>query len=143
MIGQNGLEILDDGECVHLLHSARVGRVGVNIGGAPAVLPVNYVMVGSDIMFFTGEGLKMNAALRADTVTFEVDEVDVDEQTGWSVLALGVASNADHEDHARVESLGLYPWAAGERNHLVRIRPSFLSGRRILTGHETGHETTL
>jgi nitroimidazol reductase NimA-like FMN-containing flavoprotein (pyridoxamine 5'-phosphate oxidase superfamily) len=128
----SGLEILDDNECIRLLQTARIGRVAVNIGDATAVLPVNFVMLGADILFFTGTGVKLNAALSATAVSFEADEIDVGAHTGWSVLAVGNAERTDGRLRPRVEALGLYPWAAGQRPHLVRIRPTFLSGRRVL-----------
>jgi len=130
----NGQEILDEAECVRLLHSGRIGRVVVSLGETAAVFPVNYVMLGADILFFTGEGVKLNAALSSAVVTFEVDEIDEKAQTGWSVVASGRAARTDGAQRARVEALGLFPWAAGHRPHLVRIRPTFLSGRRILGG---------
>jgi hypothetical protein len=76
--------------------------------------------------------VKLNAALAASAVSFEVDEIDVAARTGWSVLAVGTAERTDGSQRPRVEALGLYPWAAGDRHQLVRIRPAFLSGRRIL-----------
>jgi nitroimidazol reductase NimA-like FMN-containing flavoprotein (pyridoxamine 5'-phosphate oxidase superfamily) len=127
-----GLEILDDGECVRLLGTTPVGRVAVCVGDAVAVLPVNYAMLGSEILFFTGPGLKLDAVLTARTVTFEADEIDAVARTGWSVLAVGSADLVDSWLRSRAEAVGLYPWAAGDRRHLVRIRPSFLSGRRVL-----------
>jgi uncharacterized protein len=127
-----GQEILDEGECVRLLHAARIGRVVVSVGEVAAVFPVNYVMLGADVMFFTGPGVKLNAALGSSVVTFEADEIDLQARTGWSVLAMGRAERTDGALRARVEALGLVPWAAGDRSHLVRIRPTFLSGRRIL-----------
>lgn len=126
-----GLEILDDQECIRLLHATQVGRIAVPRGDVAVVLPVNYVMLGADILFFTGMGVKLNAALAATTVSFEADHVDVAARTGWSVLAVGPAERSDMA-RGRVEELGLFPWAAGDRNHLVRIRPTFFSGRRIL-----------
>jgi hypothetical protein len=127
----SGLEILDESECIRLLHTVRIGRVAVSLGEVAAVLPVNFVMLGTDILFFTGTGVKLNAALSASTVSFEADEIDVDAQTGWSVLAVGPTERTDAGMRSRVEALGLYPWAAGDRHYLVRIRPTFLSGRRI------------
>jgi hypothetical protein len=76
--------------------------------------------------------VKLNAALAAATVTFEADHIDLVARTGWSILAVGVAERANDLQRARVEELGLYPWAAGDRHHLVRIRPTFLSGRRLV-----------
>ena len=134
---ESGLALLKNDECLRLLRTVNIGRVVVTTGGAAIVLPVNYVMVGSDVMFFTGEGVKLNAAFSRSTVTFQADQIDVAERSGWSVMAVGTASAAPYGARARVESLGLYPWAAGDRHHLVRIRPNFLSGRRILSGHET------
>jgi nitroimidazol reductase NimA-like FMN-containing flavoprotein (pyridoxamine 5'-phosphate oxidase superfamily) len=127
-----GLEILDDRECLRLLRTVRVGRVALSQGALPVVLPVTFVLVGSDIFFFTGPGLKLTAAEAGESVTFEADEIDVAAERGWSVLAVGPAAVADQIARARVEALGLYPWPAGERHHLVRIRPEFLSGRRLL-----------
>jgi nitroimidazol reductase NimA-like FMN-containing flavoprotein (pyridoxamine 5'-phosphate oxidase superfamily) len=127
----SGLEILDESECIRLLHTVGIGRVAVSLGEVAAVLPVNFVMLGADILFFTGRGVKLNAALSAKTVSFEADQIDVYAQTGWSVLAVGPAERTDRGMRSRVEALGLSPWAAGDRHFLVRIRPTFLSGRRI------------
>jgi nitroimidazol reductase NimA-like FMN-containing flavoprotein (pyridoxamine 5'-phosphate oxidase superfamily) len=126
-----GLEVLDEEECLGLLASARVGRVAIGMGAVPAVLPVNYVLVGSDVMFFTGPGLKLNAALEGRSVAFEVDNIDVKRHMGWSVLVAGPISPADPGSRPRAEALGLYPWVAGDRHHLIRIRPESVSGRRI------------
>ena len=127
-----GLEILDEQECIRLLHATVIGRVAVGTGDVAAILPVNYVMLGSDILFFTGTGTKLNAALSSATVTFEADHIDVPARTGWSVLAVGPVERTDDAMRRRVEALGLYPWAAGDRHYLVRIRPTFFSGRRIV-----------
>jgi len=132
----NGLELLDEEECRRLLGTAEIGRIALSVGegAVPAVLPVNYRMVGTNVMFFTGPGLKLTAAQHDRTVAFEVDDIDPVAQTGWSVLVVGSVSRADAIDRARAEALGLYPWAAGDHHELVRIRPVFLSGRRILSG---------
>jgi uncharacterized protein len=127
-----GLEILSDGECRDLLASRRVGRVVLSTGAVPQVFPVNFVMVGGDVVFFTGEGAKLTAALTGATVTFQVDHVDLDRREGWSVLAVGTASLASDELADRAHALGCWPWAAGDRHRAVRVRPEFLSGRRIL-----------
>jgi nitroimidazol reductase NimA-like FMN-containing flavoprotein (pyridoxamine 5'-phosphate oxidase superfamily) len=127
-----GLEILDESECLRLLGTVRVGRVAINRGAIPVVLPVTFALVGGDIMFFTGTGTKLNAALEGGPVAFEVDDIDVDAESGWSVLVVGRAVPADGWSRAQAEALGLYAWAAGERHHLVRIRREFVSGRRVL-----------
>jgi nitroimidazol reductase NimA-like FMN-containing flavoprotein (pyridoxamine 5'-phosphate oxidase superfamily) len=125
-------DILDEGECRRLLEGETIGRVAVSIGALPAVLPVNYVMDGGDVYFLTGQGTKFSAALRGAAVAFEIDRVDVAYHHGWSVLAVGEAHEVPEPEAGRLRAeLPLAPWAPGVREHLVRIHPEFLSGRRI------------
>jgi nitroimidazol reductase NimA-like FMN-containing flavoprotein (pyridoxamine 5'-phosphate oxidase superfamily) len=128
-----GLEVLTDDECRGLLAGGRLGRIAISQGAVPVVLPVNFVMVGTDVMFFTGPGLKLRAAVEKRLVSFQVDNIDVEHHMGWSVLVVGPMSTADPGDRPRAEALGLYPWVAGDRHNLVRIRPELITGRRILT----------
>jgi uncharacterized protein len=127
-----GLAILSDQECLRLLESTHIGRVGICLGAVPAVLPVNYRVVGGDVMFLTGPGIKLDAAMRGQSVAFEVDEIDVVQERGWSVLVVGPLVEVGPVSRTRAEALGLYPWAAGRRQHLIRLRPEMVSGRRIL-----------
>lgn len=128
-------EVLDEEECLDLLHQGWLGRVVITIGAVPAVFPVNYCLESGAIYFLTGSGTKLAAALRSAVVTFEVDEVDAVYHHGWSVMAVGVATVV-HEDAVR-RAVGnrLYPWAPGRRRHLVRIWPDMVTGRRIAFGH--------
>jgi len=128
----DGVEIMDAKECLKLVAGARVGRVAVCRGGIADVLPIAYVLVSGDVFFFTGRGTKWEAALRQQSVTFEVDEFDVGTEAGWSVMIVGRAVAASAAATARVQALGLYPWAAGERHFLVRLRPDLVSGRRLM-----------
>ncbi len=129
-----GLEILGEAECIHLIHTVEIGRVAITLGATPVVLPVNFTMSGSEILFFTGPGLKLSTADEHRVVSFEADDFDVKARTGWSVLAVGRLTRAEPGERARVEAMGVFPWAAGDRSKLLRIRPTFWSGRRILTG---------
>jgi nitroimidazol reductase NimA-like FMN-containing flavoprotein (pyridoxamine 5'-phosphate oxidase superfamily) len=133
-LADEGLEILDEPECLRLIETVRIGRVAIARGAIPAVFPVTFTRVGSDIMFFTGPGTKLDAAREGRMVSFEVDEIDPLAEQGWSVLLVGRAELASDALKARVQALGVYPWAPGERRSLVRIRPEFVSGRRVLLG---------
>ena len=127
-----GLDLLSEQDCRRLLRRARVGRVAVSLGEVPAVFPVNYMVAGEEIWFFTADGTKLRAALANATVTFEVDHVDPFAQTGWSVMVVGAARERTEPtviDGAK--RAGLHPWAAGDRFHLVAITMEFVSGRRI------------
>lgn len=135
--GGREFSLLGEGECLWLLEKKALGRVAVSVGALPAVFPVNYAMEDGAIYFLTGGGTKLAAAVRGSCVAFEIDEFDTRYHHGWSVLAVGRAEEVQGEAAARIlERLALEPWAPGVRDHLVRMRPEFLSGRRI--GFATG-----
>ena len=128
----NGLEILSQDQCRDLLHRGGIGRVAVTLAALPAIFPVNYAVLDDSIIFLTGEGTKLRAALEGAVVAFEVDHIDPNHAWGWSILAVGVAEEITDPGELRsAEALQLKPFAAGDRSHFVRIRPEFLSGRRI------------
>lgn len=131
MMMDEGLELLDEAECMALLGSATIGRIALNIGALPAIFPVNFAMDGSDIIFRTGQGTKLAAASDHAVVAFECDRIDPLEHTGWSVMAVGKAQVvSDPSERSRLEHLPLTPWAGGDRSNTVRIPVEFISGRR-------------
>jgi len=83
------LETLSRDECLRLIATVPIGRVAV-IGpnGAPHVVPVNYVIDDTRVLFRTDEGLKLSA-LRVQIVTFQVDCFDPSHRVGWSVMVHG------------------------------------------------------
>ncbi len=131
MLVDHGLEILSEQECMDLLSSAELGRIAVSVSALPAVFPVNYRLVNGDVLFLTGDGIKSQAALQGAVVCFEVDEVDAANRTGWSVMVVGQAQLVQGVEREAYAGVHLSPWAGGAKSHLVRIRPEFVSGRRI------------
>jgi nitroimidazol reductase NimA-like FMN-containing flavoprotein (pyridoxamine 5'-phosphate oxidase superfamily) len=134
------LRDLDEQECRRLLSSRGVGRIAVTTReGRPAVVPVNYGVVDDAIVFRTAPQALPAAAVGAE-VAFEVDHVDDTMSVGWSVLAVGLAEAVtdpgEAEDLARRTSAE--PWAGGERDLWIRIRPGRLTGRRITPAGRTG-----
>ena len=58
----------------------------------PKIFPVNYAVDESgDICFVTDPGSKLDAVATAPTIAFEIDGLDEERQSGWSVLAVGPA----------------------------------------------------
>lgn len=127
----NGLEFLSDSECQRLLHRASIGRVGVSVAGVAVILPVRFAMVGDDVVFYTGRGLKLDAAHDGRTMTFQVDHFDTRRGSGWSVLVVGPGEEIDRADLYGHKAEILHPAAPGERAHIVRIRTDVVSGRRF------------
>jgi len=134
MIVDEGLELLDEDTARELLRMGEVGRVGITIGALPAIFPVNYRVIGGAIVFRTSPGSKMSAAAAGAVVAFEVDDYQVSDRRGWSVLAVGPAEVVhDLGVTGQVVDAGLEPWAGGDhRTTIVRITPTFISGRRII-----------
>ncbi|MFE7890354.1 DUF1918 domain-containing protein [Streptomyces sp. NPDC057412] len=120
-------------ECRTLLSTHGVGRVGVTQSdGRPAVVPVNYEIVDDMIAFRTEPGSVAASAVGTEAA-FEVDHVDEIMSRGWSVLAVGPANAVTDPDAARrlTERAHSTPWAGGERDMWVMLRPERLTGRRI------------
>ncbi len=127
-----GLEILAREECLALLKSTPLGRIVFTDQALPAVQPVNYALDGEDVIIRTSPGSKLAAALRQTVVAFEIDDYDVAERTGWSVVLIGRAGRvSDPAELAALRSLDLWSWVPGEPEEFIRISPRLLSGRRI------------
>jgi nitroimidazol reductase NimA-like FMN-containing flavoprotein (pyridoxamine 5'-phosphate oxidase superfamily) len=133
MLMDEGLELLTEEDAMELLSAAEVGRVGVTIGAMPAIFPVNYRVIDGAIVFRTAAGSKLNAATAGAVVAFEVDDFDRTDRTGWSVLAVGRAEVVQ-DGHMALKTIAahLAPYADGWRASIVRIEPTFVSGRRIV-----------
>lgn len=133
MIVDQGLELLTEEQSRRLLAGSEVGRVGITLGALPAIFPVNYRIIDGAIVFRTGPGSKMSAAAAGAVVAFEVDDYELSDRSGWSVLAVGQAEVVDDPDLAgKVADAGLAPLADGCRSTIVRIEPTFVSGRRLV-----------
>jgi nitroimidazol reductase NimA-like FMN-containing flavoprotein (pyridoxamine 5'-phosphate oxidase superfamily) len=128
-----GLEMLRFEDCLRLLASAPVGRVGFYADGEVMVLPVNHAVDGQDMVFRTAHGSKLSAAEGQTVVAFEADAYDLQTRSGWSVLVNGRADVVDEDaEIERLNSLGLHPWArAVDRPFWIRIRPTVVSGRQV------------
>ena len=119
-------------ECLQLLASHRFGRFAyVASARALDVVPVNYISrADGSVLFRSGPGPKLSAADRGDVVAFEVDDIDENHHTGWSVLVVGRARRLTDVE-ARSEGALPQPWASGPRHNFVRIEPTRIEGRRL------------
>jgi nitroimidazol reductase NimA-like FMN-containing flavoprotein (pyridoxamine 5'-phosphate oxidase superfamily) len=69
------IEELGSAECWELLASQQVGRIGFVAEAQPVILPVNYAVDGTTVVFRTAPGGKLNAAIQGQRVAFQVDEL--------------------------------------------------------------------
>jgi nitroimidazol reductase NimA-like FMN-containing flavoprotein (pyridoxamine 5'-phosphate oxidase superfamily) len=131
------LQHLSQDECFALLATQEIGRIGINAEHYPLIFPVNYALDHGVIVIRSGAGTKLTQASHAN-VTFEVDEIDRRQRSGWSVLVRGLAEEVtDHHRDALVErtkTTAKEPWAPGEHGHYLRLIPHAVSGRRLVPG---------
>lgn len=132
MTDSREVQILSRSECIELLSAASVGRVVLTANALPTALPVNYVLDGGDILFRSGEGMKLSAAEAGTVVAFEVDHFDPSLRIGWSVVVTGVARVVmDAADFARADALQVPSWAEPLAGRYVRVHAGVVTGRRL------------
>jgi uncharacterized protein len=137
-----GLEILSFGDCLRLLDSVTVGRIGFFANGEIVILPVNYLMDGQDVIFRTGIGSKLRMVGSKNLVGFEADAYDARTRSGWSVVVSGFTEAVkSDEEIRRLNDLGLQSWARAAEDvstwirmkdapTWIRIRSTSITGRR-------------
>jgi nitroimidazol reductase NimA-like FMN-containing flavoprotein (pyridoxamine 5'-phosphate oxidase superfamily) len=131
-------EQLSTQECQEHLAGGGIGRFVFLTARGPVAEPVNFRMLGPDVVFRTSEDSEMAGAADQPRVSFEVDRLDEDLAEGWSVLVSGQASVVTAaEELAAIGRLGLAPWAGGRRDCYIRIAPREISGRRLRTAPNT------
>lgn len=130
------LIVLSRDECLELLAANSFGRLAVAMD-SPVIRPVNYVFDdrSQSVVFRTAEGSKFHALLLTANAAFEVDGIDHEAQTGWSVIIVGIAEEiTSPTEIRRLGRLGLSHWAPGRKPHWMRIRAWTVSGRRVVAG---------
>jgi nitroimidazol reductase NimA-like FMN-containing flavoprotein (pyridoxamine 5'-phosphate oxidase superfamily) len=128
------VEELSREECLELLqYNSRVGfgRLGFTTDGRPMILPVNYLLEETCLVFCTAPGTKLSSAAGAP-VAFEVDSVQSLYRSGWSVVIQGVArAVTDPEEVEQLRRGPLPSWANPGPQRWVRVSMDEISGRRI------------
>jgi nitroimidazol reductase NimA-like FMN-containing flavoprotein (pyridoxamine 5'-phosphate oxidase superfamily) len=131
------IEELDEDQCLMLISAGGIGRIAYSSRFGPAVLPVNYALQDGAVVFRTAANGPLDEDLRtgiADAeykVAFEIDEIDLAAQSGWSVLIQGPAHHVTRAEEEAVRRAGVESWAPGDRELFVRIIPSRITGRRV------------
>lgn len=129
----SALEPVCEADCIELLRSNDIGRVVLSMGALPVAFPVNYWVVGRDIVFRTAPGAKLSAATDRTVVGFEVDELDRTNRSGWSVSVVGFSRLVvDADEIAELDRRDLRSWLNDKMMaNYVKISIEQVSGRRI------------
>jgi uncharacterized protein len=131
---------LERAQCLELLGGVRIARVVLSIKCMPVALPVNVAVLDENAIFSTDRGSKLTAAVEGQVISVEADEIDLMYRTGWSVLVTGRAQLVTEPADIEWASSRLQPWAPGPHPFLVRVPPTWVSGRRLMwaTSQDTG-----
>jgi nitroimidazol reductase NimA-like FMN-containing flavoprotein (pyridoxamine 5'-phosphate oxidase superfamily) len=131
-VERDGSVVLDRAECLRLLGTATLGRIGLTSRALPMVLPVSFWFDGERILIHARADTKLAAATLDAVVAFEVDDVHPRWHTGWSVMVTGIAHHV--VDPGELEAIAAVPrvrWASQGGGHVVSIVPELISGRRV------------
>ncbi|MEZ5096375.1 MAG: pyridoxamine 5'-phosphate oxidase family protein [Nocardioides sp.] len=111
-----------------------VGRVALCTPDGPQIFPVNYAVHEQSIVFRTTPYSVLGTHAWQTRLTSEVDHMDHDAETGWSVLVSGPGSRVEPGPTLDeiVREWNPRPWAAGTRPMYVRLTWDSLSGREIV-----------
>lgn len=131
----NPIVSLSENESWEFLKSQDVGRLAVNVLGQPEIFPVNYIVVGKDVVFRTAEGTKLLGVVIESRVAFEVDLYGP--TSARSVVAKGTARQVEAQSEIdALELERLHPWVPTLKYNFVAIRVDEITGRAFEFGPE-------
>lgn len=121
-------------ECLGLLSTHNVGRLCVMENEFPVAFPVNYRIVpnvdgGGAIVIRTRSGSVLDQD--AVPVGFEIDGVDDQTETGWSVVLRGTLHRANGTTPPWLHSWDPRPWI-GPQDSWLYVTPLEITGRRLV-----------
>ena len=111
------IEELERDECLRLIAAGGVGRIAYTGRFGPAVLPVNYILYEGAILFRTAQHSPLDEDLRTGItdadfkVAFEIDDIDLGGEVGWSVLVQGPAHHVTGAEREAALNAGVEAWA--------------------------------
>jgi nitroimidazol reductase NimA-like FMN-containing flavoprotein (pyridoxamine 5'-phosphate oxidase superfamily) len=117
-------------DCWTLLETEDIARIAWGGPDGVSVVPVNYTITDGALWFRTQAASALGRQCAGGRVVVEVDHVDRDEHTAWSVLVGGTAEPvdvADVPDHV----MQMRVWPVGSPGMFVRVEPAEVSGRRL------------
>ena len=116
-------------ECWELLRAHAMGRLAFHLADQVRIAPVNYVVDRDTLLFRTGEGGKLLGVVSVADIAFEIDGENA--VTAWSVIVRGTAQLLDEQAAHRADDLRLRPWVGFDKDNVVEITPSAITGRRF------------
>lgn len=112
-----------------LLEQAEIARVAWHGEHGVAIVPVNYAVVDGALWFRVEPESHLAAECTGQRVVVEVDRMDTDSRSGWSVVVAGVPEVMAATDVPEIVDLRI--WTPGTPGTFLRLAPDEVSGRRL------------
>ena len=135
VVGAPDGDILTRDECLGLLATVPVGRIGLSVDALPVIVPVGFCVLGDRVVFGVHAESRAMASLHGTVVAFQADLWDPRERTGWSVLVQGPARLVT--DPVEIEFVQATPssdwWMndVGDDVHVVALGTDVITGHRL------------
>jgi nitroimidazol reductase NimA-like FMN-containing flavoprotein (pyridoxamine 5'-phosphate oxidase superfamily) len=127
-------EILSGKACWERLRQTAVGRLAIEVDGAPDIFPINFVVDGLTLVFRTKAGTKLAGATRLNAVAFEIDGYEPRRGSAWSMVVKGWARLV--EGLTEPHQTASLPWVDPDKPEFVQIVPLVTTGRRLEIGED-------
>jgi nitroimidazol reductase NimA-like FMN-containing flavoprotein (pyridoxamine 5'-phosphate oxidase superfamily) len=92
------------------------------------VVPLNYAVREGRILLRTAAYTSLARECRDREVAFQVDDIDADSHSGWSVLVRGYCRDVEPGSDAPDT------WASGTRRVVFAVEAQEVTGRRLTAG---------
>lgn len=126
---------LSDAECREYLARGGVGRLAFLTPKGLRIVPLNYVTNPDVIAFRTSRDSELAAFGEGAEAVFEIDEIDHENERGWSVIAFGrLERPSDSDEVWDIRGWGWQnptPWSGDDRAFHLKLRWHALTGRRV------------
>lgn len=119
---------LSEVECWDLAATKPVGRLAWCGPSGPSIVPVNFTVADHRVHIRTAAYSSMARECDDSPVAFEIDELDEQSASGWSVLIRGRA----HVDFEPGDAPAPDVWPDGTRALHLTVEVNAVTGRRVL-----------
>jgi nitroimidazol reductase NimA-like FMN-containing flavoprotein (pyridoxamine 5'-phosphate oxidase superfamily) len=124
-----GYIVLDHEACRELLSTGGLGRVAINVGALPVILPVHFWLDDDHVVFCVCRGTSLDRATRDAVVAFQTDGHDAD-GAPWSVSFTGMAERRPLDELDPGIATGWPAWPTEQPVETVSISTEYATGRR-------------
>ena len=124
-----GFIVLDHDACLRLLAAGGLGRVAINVGALPVILPVHFWLDFERVAFCARLGTSLDRATQDAVVAFQTDGAAPDGVL-WSVSLTGIAKRLPRHEPEPAIATGWPAWPTDQPVDVVYISTEYATGRR-------------